>query len=127
MAWFKVDDKLWGHPKWLATNIRARGLWVTAGSWCAAHETDGHIPRHVLTVLGGKTGDATELVNAGLWVTQKDGWRFHDWGEFQPDAASQKAKREAESGAGTLGNHKRWHVRRGLTVDGCEFCETSGT
>src|SRR4051812_39798971 len=69
MTWFKVDDGLWGHPKWLATPAPARGLWVTAGSWSAANLTDGRIPRHVLPSLGGRPRDAATLVTVGLWVT----------------------------------------------------------
>lgn len=127
MAWFKVDDKLWGHPKWLATPMRARGLWVTAGSWAAANETDGAIPTHALAVLGGRTADATALVTAGLWSATSSGWIFHDWSMFQPDAASQKARREAESAAGDFGNHRRWHVGRGVIVDDCDHCAASPT
>ena len=122
MAWFKVDDRLWGHPKWLATPVRARGLWVTAGSWSAANETDGAIPAHALVTLGGRPGDAADLVRSGLWRTTRVGWVFHDWSVFQPDAASQRAKRAAESTAGSFGNHRRWHERKGVRVPDCEHC-----
>ena len=37
MAWFRVDDHLYSHPKWLALPKGSRALWVTAGSWCAGH------------------------------------------------------------------------------------------
>lgn len=129
MAWFKVDDKLWGHPKWLATPVRARGLWVTAGSWCASQETDGAVPRHVLATLGGRAVDAAALVDAGLWATTRQGWRFHDWSQFQPDAASLRAKRDKESVGGSFGNHKRWHADKGIDVPDCPFCsgDVSGT
>lgn len=131
MSWFKVDDKLWGHPKWLATPARARGLWVTAGSWAAANETDGKIPTHVLPILGGRPADASCLVTAGLWSATRAGWTFHDWAVFQPDAASQRAKRDAESVAGGFGNHRRWHEGRGIVVRDCEHCnaphDPSGT
>ena len=123
MAWFKVDDRLWGHPKWLATPARARSLWVTAGSWSAAMETGGKVPTHVLPMLGGRPADASALVTVGLWATRRDGWAFHDWDQFQPDAASLKAKRDAESAGGTFGNHKRWHTDKGLRVEGCRHCE----
>lgn len=126
MSWFKVDDKLWGHPKWLATPIRARGLWVTAGSWSAGQEQDGNVPRHVLGVLGGTTRDAQALVTSGLWIATATGWTFHEWAEFQPDSASQKAKRDAESAGGREGNHNRWHVKRAIRVKGCEYCNVSG-
>ena len=131
MAWFKVDDRLWGHPKWLATPLRARGLWVTAGSWSAANETDGKIPAHALTTLGGRPADASALVASGLWSTTRGGWTFHDWLVFQPDAASQRAKRAAESVAGSFGNHVRWHGKKGVVVPDCEHCnaphDPSGT
>lgn len=127
MSWFRVDDKLWGHPKWLATPIRARGLWVTAGSWSASQDTDGYVPRHVLGVLGAGAKDAAALVASGLWAVEDDGWRFHKWTEFQPDAASTKARRAAESAAGTEGNHLRWHVARGIRVAECPLCQTRPT
>lgn len=123
MAWFKVDDKLCVHPKWLAVPGRARGLWVTAGSWCAANETDGRVPRHVIASLGGNTRDAAFLVEAGLWREVKAGWIFHEWSVYQPDAASLKAKRNAEVDGGVWGNHKRWHVARNIRVPGCDYCD----
>ena len=122
MTWFKVDDRLWGHPKWLATPIRARALWATAGSWSAGMGTDGRIPRHVIAVFGHNTKDASALVESGLWREVKDGWRFHGWEEFQPDAASEKARRNAASDGGAMGNHVRWHVARNISVPSCGFC-----
>ena len=95
MTWFKVDDGLHSHPKWLAASPHARALWVTAGSWCASHLTDGHVPKHTLQTLCGRRKDAAELVNLGLWITVDDGWQFHDWLAFQPSAESVVAEREA--------------------------------
>ncbi|WP_187289418.1 hypothetical protein [Xylanimonas cellulosilytica] len=92
--------------------------------------TDGRIPAYMLPMLGGNLDDANALVDVGLWDKADDGgWEFHDWSDYQPDAASVKAKREAESTAGALGNHRRWHARKGITVPDCEFCTTpaSGT
>lgn len=93
MPWFKVDDALYGHPKWLRTPPAARALWVTAGSWSAAQLTDGHVPAHVLPMLGGTTRAAGELVKAGLWTVDGDGWRFHAWLEFQPSSEQVQAER----------------------------------
>ncbi|MFK5689578.1 hypothetical protein ACI3EY_07915 [Ornithinimicrobium sp. LYQ92] len=67
MTWFKVDDKLWGHPKWMSLPPGARALWVTAGSYCASNETDGIVPTSALLALGGRRRDAEALVEAGLW------------------------------------------------------------
>lgn len=93
-VWFKVDDKLWGHPKWLGLSPRARALWVTAGSWCGGQETDGRVPSHVLGALGGRRRDAMELVERGLWEADGDDFAFHDWTTFQPSREEQDAKRE---------------------------------
>lgn len=95
MSWFKVDDKLWGHPKWLATPARARGLWVTAGSYCADHLQDGFVAHHVLSALGGTVKDAAELVKSGLWLPVDGGWMFHGWADFQPSREEVEGKREA--------------------------------
>lgn len=126
MTWFKVDDKLWGHPKWLATPPGARALWVTAGSWSAAHGTDGAIIEPLLRQFGARRRDADALVSAGLWRRTVAGWQFHDWDIFQPDSASTRAKEGARKAAGSLGNHQRWHVGRGVRVPSCEHCQAPG-
>lgn len=127
MTWGKVDDQLYSSPKWLAAPPRSRGLWVTAMSWSLSQLTDGHVPMQALPLLGARKPDAEALVKAGLWEHADGGYQFHDWAEYQPDAASIRAKRSAESAGGREGNHNRWHVKRGIVVPDCEFCRTSGT
>lgn len=95
MPWWKVDDALHSHPKWLATPPRARALWVTAGSWCASHLTDGRVPSNVVTSLGGRASDARALVKSGLWETEGDGYRFHGFAKYQPTKAEVEAVRAA--------------------------------
>jgi hypothetical protein len=125
MAWFKVDDQLHDHRKARAAGKSAMGVWVLAGSWCSERENDGFVPSSVLSRWGTKA-DARRLVTAGLWVEGvldgEPGWWFHDWTIFQPDAATLRAQRVKESVSGQLGNHKRWHLARGVTVPDCEFC-----
>ena len=95
MAWAKVDDSLWGSPKWLATPPRARGLWVTALSWCMDQLTDGYVPAHVLPTLGGNRTDAKTLVTVKLWREADGGWIFHDWLDYQPSREKVLADRAA--------------------------------
>ena len=38
---------------------------------------------------------AVELANAGLWDQCSDGWRFHDWAEYQPTREQVLAERAA--------------------------------
>lgn len=100
MTWFKVDDHLHSHRKAMRAGTEAMGLWVLAGSWSAAEESDGWVPDYVLTRLVGANGDALaeRLVAAGLWDADQydgeDGYRFRGWDDFQPTKAQLEAKRE---------------------------------
>lgn len=98
MAWFKVDDHLYSHPKWLSLPKGSRALWVTAGAWCAGQLLDGFIPEAALPILDGTRAEAKRLVDVGLWREVKGGWRFHDWGAYQPmkQAVMDKRSKDAE-------------------------------
>ncbi len=98
MTWFKVDDGFWAHPKCVATPPTALALWVRAGSWSAQQLTDGFIPSIVLPMLQAKPKDAAALVDAGLWLTEDGGWRFHDWDAYQPtrEQVNERRKKTAE-------------------------------
>jgi hypothetical protein len=79
MTWFKVDDGLYMHRKWRALSKGARALWTSAGSWCADQLTDGVVPRHIIKALDGTPREARQLVEAGLWEPNPEGWQFHEW------------------------------------------------
>lgn len=126
MAWGKIDDKLHGSVKWRRATKGARALWTTALSWCSDQEDGGTVPADMLRYLDGTRADAQSLVRAGLWRETSEGWIFHNWEKYNPDAASLQAKREAESEGGKRGNHARWHVKQGITVPDCDYCTPSG-
>lgn len=125
MPWFKVDDKLHDHRKARKARKAAMGVWVLAGSWCMDNLTDGFVPEDVLERWGTRA-DARALVAAGLWTEAtrdgEKGWQFHDWTRFQPSAAVTSATKAAEQEAGARGNHRRWHVQRGISDPDCEYC-----
>lgn len=96
MTWFKVDDSFHSHPKVLAATPAALGLWVVAGSWSGANLSDGLVPDHVLPrLLPDSATLARELVTAGLWKRVRGGYRFHDWGDFNPQRAIIEEERKA--------------------------------
>lgn len=113
MTWFKTDDKLWGNAKWRSATKGARALWTTAGSWCADQENDGHVPRHMLTVLDGTPREAQNLVDVGLWEVTNHGWIFHDWHDYQPTRTDLKNARDRERE-----KKRRWRERAGRGTDG---------
>jgi hypothetical protein len=125
MTWLKVDDKLHDHRKARKAGTAAMGLWVLAGSWCAANPTDGFVPEAIVVRWSTKAM-AGRLVDAQLWhPAEQDGeagWQFHDWHEYQPSAADVARNREKKGHAGSEGNHRRWHVRRGIVSDECDWC-----
>lgn len=100
VTWFKTDDEFWRGRKVLGRrlSLAARGLWITAGSWSADNLTDGHVPAVTLYEIVPGTRSAVnrlacELVDAQLWEVVEDGWQFHDWPEYQPSAATVRARR----------------------------------
>jgi hypothetical protein len=85
VPWGRIDDGLYDHPK-LDDLGRYRlaciGLWTLSISWSNRFLTDGHIPADRLKRLGGTLALADRLVMAGLWDKVADGYRIHDFLEF---------------------------------------------
>jgi hypothetical protein len=104
MPWFKVDDSFHAHPKVLATDPAALGLWVVAGAWSSANLTDGFVPDHALPrLLPDSATLARALVTAGLWRKVRGGHQFHDWSDFQPSSKEVREIREKRAAAGRKG------------------------
>ena len=95
MAWFKADDRLLGHWKFLGIDNDTLGTWFRCGVWSAQQVTDGFVPDVVLEAF--TTPEVVDnLVRRGLWTAEDGGIRFHDWAEYQPTKAEQDGKRQAE-------------------------------
>lgn len=95
MAWAKVDDGWWCHPKVLPLSKGARGVWISTLSW-SCHQRRDVVPPSMVTLVGGDAEDCAELVRAGLWVEDVDGFRIHEWADYQERSLSEK---RAEAGA----------------------------
>lgn len=108
MTWVKIDDKLTTHPKWLPLTLEAKSLWFHAAVWCGAHNNDGHLPEHVLGLIGYTasvpahlTDDAVgRLVKARLWTkvpkARGGGYEIVNWLEYQPSKQQVKEKADAD-------------------------------
>lgn len=98
MAWFKIDDGFWAHPKTLQLTDSAVALWVRAGAWSCQQLTDGFIPQYALPMLGVDEFPALQLVEVGYWDVSDGGYTFHDWDEYQEasEAVKDRRKKNAE-------------------------------
>jgi hypothetical protein len=106
MAWAKVDDGFWCHPKVMGLPLAPRGLWVSALSWSCAHR-QATVPHAFLDMALSSTADAEALVAAGLWIADEDGWRIHDWSEYQEWTTSEKRAQAGRKGGQRSGEARR--------------------
>ena len=104
MPWARVDDAWWCHPKVIALDLDARGLWISVLSWSCQQKTD-RIPEQIVRMCGDDGTAAAKLVAAGLWDERDSGWAVHDWHDYQSESA-----RKAE--AGRKGGQKSGASRR---------------
>lgn len=130
MPRFPVDDGFHSHPKAWAASLAALGLWTVAGSWSNDQGTDGLIPDHMIQLLSrGQTELVRELCDAGLWRRTRGGYQFHQWdadGDGTPRNITRDeaiARRSKKSTGGSLGNHRRWHVKEGRVDPACAYCQ----
>lgn len=102
--WFKVDDQLWSHPKWLAAPLVARGLWVAAGSWARFYENSGEIPLAAVKLLGFTKAHAEALVKCGLFEKTDEGYLIHDFADYNP--TKEQIEKKRAGGAVRVANHR---------------------
>ncbi|WP_433465724.1 hypothetical protein [Spirillospora sp. CA-128828] len=126
MTWFKVDDSFYDHPKVFDLPDSAVALWTRAGCWSARNGTGGTVPARLPARLCENPEEAARaLVDAGLWERVRGGgYRFHDWDTYQPTRDEAVAARSKKSSGGRLGNHRRWHLERGVIDPRCHYCTT---
>ena len=108
--WFKVDDSFYSNPKTAMLSDGATALWLRSGSWSAQQLTDGFIPSRMVPMFRGSDDSVRELCDVGLWERdeERDGYRFHDWSDYQPDGEEVDALRRKRSEAGKRGADRRW-------------------
>lgn len=107
MAWAKIDDGWWAHPKVMGLSLSASGLWARALSW-SCHQRRDHVPVGFLAMVGADHEHADELVEAGLWRESDDGgWVIHDWAEYQEKSLSEKRAEAGRKGGKASGRARR--------------------
>jgi hypothetical protein len=99
MAWVKLDDHIFGNPKVIELSKDAKLMYMAALTHCSAQLTDGALTpgavRLIAAMVDVERDCADELVAAGLWEQLEDGYRVHDYLEYNPTAERVRAEREA--------------------------------
>ncbi|WP_406225033.1 hypothetical protein [Streptomyces anulatus] len=125
MPWARLDDRFPSHRKVALLSDRAFRLHVTALCWCSENLTEGAIRERELPVISrirGAKKAALELEEAGLWDRTTDGWKVHDYLEYNPDRARVQADRDANAA-----RQKAWRDRKRAEREAKRATEEGGT
>ncbi len=110
MAWVRIDDRALSHPKivGMVDTRRPFDLWVWGLSYAQLHLTDGRLPNDAIPK--GVAKAAQELCRRGLWEAQDEGFRIHDFLDWNDSRAMVTDRREAadEERQVTRYRLKRW-------------------
>lgn len=136
MAWVKFSDNFPHHPKVIGLSNEAFRLHVEAMCHANHYLTDGLITcgaadamattivRALFLTVAARASDAfhapdpthdlpgpqhvvDELVKAGIWDADKDGFRIHDYHKYQPPREEVEARQQAEQLARQAGGRLR--------------------
>lgn len=116
------------HPKLAGATAPVKLLAISAMLYAQDNLTDGHIPTGALAGIALEAAcppkKAAELEQRGLWDPVPGGWQIHGWHEWNRPAELVEELRAKKGEAGALGNHRRWHLARGIVDPNCEHCRT---
>lgn len=114
--WFKVCNSLAQHRKALEAGAEAIGLWTLAGAWSCGQLTNGFVPDSVVArLVANAEALASRLVQVGLWERVENGYQFHEWTDYQPDAEQERHRQEQRREAGRKGGLRSGKSRRERT------------
>lgn len=129
MTWVKLDDQFFSHPKVLDLSKDQKLLYLAALAHCAANLTDGKLSRASIRIIAATVdvppSEAAALCDAKLWEPDADGYKIHDFGDYNPRSEDVKASRESlsriRSEAGKRGAESRWGDGKNGKPDGKDY------
>lgn len=104
--WSRVDDSIPHHPKFIKAGPIASWLWVCGNCHCTKYLTDGFIEVSVVKGLGHIPQvyrHADTLVRVGLWERCDNGYRVHDYDQYNPTAEEVQRLRVVRAEQGRRG------------------------
>lgn len=121
MAWVRIDDQFYEHPKWRSAPTDSIALWMAAIAWCNHYrENTGFIPAHKLNgLLAGVRNPrrtVADLVQRGALIAHEDGYLIHEYREWQ-QIERMEATSAVRSANGKKGATSRWGSREPMATD----------
>jgi len=83
----RLDMGWHAHPKILSLGLQAMGLHAWSISYCDATRSDGFIPHGAWPALPGVGASVKRLLDSGLWERCDDGFRLHDYLDYNRSRA----------------------------------------
>lgn len=115
MAWVRLEDRFYEHPKFAGLRGEAIAMWVVGLAYCNGNRTDGRISSAIvrrLVDVDDWKASACSLVDAGLWTVEGQYYVYHDYADYQRLRDEIEQVAQAKSRAGAKGNEVRWHTDR---------------
>lgn len=137
-----LDDTLSEQDRWLDLTPQARACLVELWLYCKRARNNGVIPTVRLhRASDAFTVEALRELEAQRWL-HKDGTGcgtdtcppgikgvtvMHDFLQHQESAKDMSTRIENRRELSRRGNHKRWHVERGVVDPACAFCNEAAS
>jgi hypothetical protein len=111
MAFVRIDQEFYDHPKWATAPGDSIALWVAAMAWCNRNESwDGYIPANKLAGLVNVRNvkrTVADLCDRVAFSVHGEGYLIHEYPEYQQNEKVRKL-RDTRSEAGKKGAESRW-------------------
>lgn len=122
----RLDEGYDEHQKVLPLSDAAFRAHVEAICWSGRNRRQNGFITTALARKKWRSKVIAELVDSRLFDETEGGYRLHDFLDFNRSADEVAAFRDARGIAGTLGNHKRWHIARRSWDKNCQHCLEEG-
>jgi DnaD/phage-associated family protein len=118
MAWAKIDDRFFSHPKVRNAGAMPTLLYLASLTYSNEHLTEGFISDNVLPLIAvlafqdvaNVWQNASTLLDVSLWEKVEGGYKIHDYHEYNATKAEVQATRQAKAEAGRKGGFKKAEV-----------------
>jgi hypothetical protein len=120
VAWVRIDDQFYDHPKWASAPGDSIALWLASMAWCNRSESwDGYIPAAKLSGLvkvRNVKRTVADLCERRAFHVDGDGYLIHEYAEYQQNEKVKEIRRK-RSEAGKKGAAARWGERMADAIE----------